>query len=406
MDLNVRSALKLLPHSAPAQRMKALRASQTPVYAHATRDNAFGKAEHPATVQQRMKANPAKETGALIAASLAGAWRPDPPALDFSADVFERIAPLLVPTGAGALGWWRARGTELESCAAAEDLHQAFRLNTLESRLNKSKIEEVFALLRSAGIEPILIKGWTVARYYPNQGLRPYGDIDICVRQEEFQSAERAITALDPVRFKIDLHSGFARFGVHDDEALFKRSQLVNIDQADVRILCPEDHLRVVCFHLMREGAWRPLWLVDVAAAVESQPQGFDWNCCLGDERQAAPLVNAIGLAQQLLGAKVPSIPERLRSKQYPRWLVSTVLKEWGSTVPTMIGRHDASMLTHVRRRKDLLGGLRHRWPNPIEATTTMSGPFNNLPRLPFQISNSLFRFGAFLTQLPRTWKK
>ena len=353
-----------------------------------------------------MKPNSAKGTGALVATFLEGAWRRDPPPLDLSAEVVERIAPLLVPTGAGALGWWRVRDTELESCAAAEDLHQAFRLYTLESRLNKTKIAEVFALLRAAGIEPILIKGWTVARHYPDPGLRPYGDIDICVRQEEFQSAERAIATLDPVHFKMDLHSGFARFGVHDDEELFKRSQVININQTGVRILCPEDHLRVVCFHLMREGAWRPLWLVDVAAILESQPQHFDWNYCLGDKRQAAPLINAIGLAQQLLGAKVPGPSEELQAKQYPRWLVSTVLKEWGSPTPSMLGRHDASMLMHVRRRKDLLAGLRHRWPNPIEATTTMSAPFNNLPRLPVQISNSLFRLGSFLTQLPGTWKK
>jgi hypothetical protein len=353
-----------------------------------------------------MKPNSAKETGALIATFLAGAWRPDPPPLDLSAEVVERIAPLLLPTGAGALGWWRVRNTQAESLAAIEQLHQAFRLNTLQSRLNKLRIEEVFAVLHSLGIDPVLIKGWAAARYYPEQGLRPYGDIDICVRPEEFQSAERAMSALDPVRFKIDLHSGFARFGVHEDEPLFRRSQVVNIDQADVRILCPEDHLRVVCFHLMREGAWRPLWLLDVAAAVESQPPDFDWHYCLGDKRQAAPLVSAIGLAQQLLGARVPSFPEKFRLKQYPRWLVSTVLKEWGSTTPTMMGRHDASMLMRVRRRKDLLEGLRHRWPNPIEATTTMSAPFNNLPRLPFQIANALSRVGTFVSHLPKNWGK
>jgi hypothetical protein len=353
-----------------------------------------------------MKPNSANDTGSLVATFLTGAWLPDPPPLDLSAEVVERIAPLLLPTGAGALGWWRVRNTELENHPATDQLHQAFRLYTLESRVNQFKIAEVFAVFRSHGVEPVLIKGWAAARHYPDKGLRPYGDIDICVRQEEFQSAERAMTTLDPVRFRIDLHSGFARFGVREAEELFKRSQLVKIDQTDVRILCPEDHLRVVCFHLMREGAWRPLWLVDVAAAVESQTPEFDWNYCLGDQRQAAPLVNAIGLAQQLLGAKVDGLPEALRAKQYPGWLVSTVLKEWGSTVPSMIGRHDASMLMHVNRREGLLAGLRHRWPNPIEATTTMSAPFNNLPRLPFQISNSLFRLGAFLTQLPRARKK
>lgn len=352
-----------------------------------------------------MKTHSAKETGSLVAAFLTGAWRPDPPALDFSAAVFERIAPLLLPTGAGALGWWRVRKSEQGSCAVAEQLHEAYRLYTLESRLNQSRIEKVFALLRSFGIDPILIKGWTAACYYPEQGLRPYGDIDICVRRKEFQSCQRALVGLDP-RFKVDLHSGFAKFGIREEQELFTRSQLVKIGQTDIRVLCAEDHLRVVCFHLMREGAWRPLWLVDVAAALESVRQNFDWDYCLGEKRQATAVVSAIGLAQQLLGAEIDCVPQAQRSGKNPRWLVPTVLNEWGSAAPSMTSRHDVPMLGHLRRRKDLLKGLRHRWPNPIEATTTMNGPFNDLPRLPFQIGNSLYRIGAFLTHLPKTWNK
>ncbi len=63
-------------------------------------------------------------------------------------------------------------------------------------------------------------------------------------------------------------------------------------------------------------------------------------------------------------------------------------------------------MLRHLRRREDLLKGLRYRWPNPIEATTTMNGPFNDFPRLPFQVGNSLLRIGSFLSHLPKTWNK
>ena len=146
--------------------------------------------------------------------------------------------------------------------------------------------------------------------------------------------------------------------------------------------------------------------LVDVAAALESLPKDFDWNYCLGDKGQAAPLTNAIDLAQELLGAEVECLPEAHRHKRNPRWLVPTVLNEWGSPLPSMTSRHDAPMLSHLQRRKDLLDGLRHRWPNAIEATTTMNGPFNNFPRLPFQIANALVRVGSFLTHLPKTWNK
>jgi hypothetical protein len=317
------------------------------------------------------------------------------------------------------------RESKLQSSAAAEELRQAYRFNILNSRINESKIETVFALMRSSGIEPILIKGWAAARHYPEQGLRPYGDIDICVRRGDYQSAARELASLDSLRFRVDLHAGFRKFGIRSEEELFARSQLVAIGQTEVRILGAEDHLRVVCFHLMREGAWRPLWLADVAAALESRPPGFDWDYCLSERRQARPVVCAIGLAHLLLGAAIDGLPSRLftgtagalarndredseapRFSQQPRWLIPTVLNEWGSPTPSMTSRHAVPMLRYLRHQGDLLNGLRHRWPNPIEATTTMNGPFNELPRLPFQIGNSLLRIGAFLKHLPKARNK
>ena len=134
-----------------------------------------------------MKASLIKETGNLVAAFLTGAWRLNPPRCDLHAADFETIAPLLLRTGSGALGWWRLRESDLQNSAAAAEFHQAYRLYTLEASLNKSKIETVFALLRSAGVESILIKGYAAARYYPEHSLRPYGDIDICVRKDDYR---------------------------------------------------------------------------------------------------------------------------------------------------------------------------------------------------------------------------
>jgi hypothetical protein len=41
------------------------------------------------------------------------------------------------------------------------------------------------------------------------------------------------------------------------------------------------------------------------------------------------------------------------------------------------------------------------RWPNPIEATVGMRAPFNNLPRLPFQLGDCLVRLCWFVARLP-----
>jgi hypothetical protein len=50
----------------------------------------------------------------------------------------------------------------------------------------------------------------------------------------------------------------------------------VELNGAKIRILGAEDHLRLLCLHLLKHGAWRPLWLCDVAAALESRPSSFD----------------------------------------------------------------------------------------------------------------------------------
>lgn len=356
--------------------------------------------------QPQLKTSAPVEIGGLVAAFLAGVWRSSTPALDLPNGDLETIAPLLLQTGAGPLAWWRVRQSELQTSETAVELRQAYRLNALNHQIHQAKVDTIFAAVRAAGIEPILIKGWSAARYYPAPGLRPYGDLDICVRRKDFETANKIIDNLGGLKYQIDLHSGFTKFGIRAEEDLYARSQLIRDGETEVRILGPEDHLRVVCFHLMREGAWRALWLVDVAAALESRAADFNWDYCLGERLQARPVISAIGLAHSLLGAEIEDLPGAERFKKNPRWLAPTVLKEWGSKTPSMPSRHAVPMLRHVRRQGDILQGLRHRWPNPIEATTTMNGAFNDLPRLPYQIGHSVRRVGAFLTHLPKNWNK
>jgi hypothetical protein len=256
-------------------------------------------------------------------------------------------------------------------------------------------------MLRSAGVEPILIKGWAVSQYYPERGLRPYGDFDLCVRPSQYGAATAALANIDRTEYNIDLHRGFEKFGNESFNELYRRTLLKGLGEVEVRVLSREDHFRLICFHLLREGAWRPLWLCDIAAMLESTPVDFDWKVCLGTDRQARAVACAISLAHLLLGASVECVPDTAQLKKIPRWPVPTVLKEWGQLLPSMRQRHNMTMLMHLRDSRNLLQGFRDRWPNPIEATVTMNGPFNELPRLPFQIGNCLYRSTAFLAQLP-----
>ncbi|HEX8847465.1 MAG TPA: nucleotidyltransferase family protein [Pyrinomonadaceae bacterium] len=349
----------------------------------------------------------AESPGSLVASALAGSWRRSPTKLECTASELEEIAPLLQSSGAAALCWWRIQPSDLlRETPAAKGFRQAYRLNILQDALTQQTIKKTLALLRSADIEPLLVKGWAAARAYPEQGLRPYGDIDLCVRAEQFAAAENALKDLKE-RFEVDLHRGFEKFGGGSVDEIYARSQLVTFGDVEVRVPSAEDHLRILSIHMLREGAWRPLWLCDIAVAVETRASSFDWDRCLtADRRRADWVICAISLAHQLLGASVRDTPAARRSRPLPRWLVPAILKEWGSPLPSMRQRHITPMARILRRRKGVLAGLRDRWPNPIEATVGMGGPFNGLPRLPFQIGNCLARTVKFAGRLPKALRQ
>lgn len=345
------------------------------------------------------------QRGNLAAAVLAGAWRETHSALRLSADELAEIAPLLLKSGSGALGWWRIRHSDCGSLPAALELQTAYRLHTLQAAIHERGIKQAVPFFRSEGIEPLLGKGWAISRLYPNPGLRPYGDIDLYVPREKHRVAADALNRPDaPV--SVDLHSGAAELDDRSFEELYDRSQLASLDEVAVRILGPEDNLRLLCLHTLRHGAWRPLWLCDLAVALESRPVDFDWDYFLsGNERRSDWVACSIGLAHQILGAKVDDTPLASRAIHLPRWLVPTVLRQWDTgQIPHGCRERMDTFLLHP---SGLLKALRLRWPNPIEATIGVRGPFNDLPRFPFQIGDALFRTVRFLAQAPRSaWQQ
>jgi Uncharacterised nucleotidyltransferase len=336
--------------------------------------------------------------GRLIAKVLTHSWRESPSPLEISIEELDIVAPMLLESGAGALGWKRVSNSNHRTTPAALELEQAYRLHALQSAIHERDIKSALTLLRSAGVEPILVKGWAVARLYPESGLRPYGDFDLCVDPRQYRVAKDALDKEASNMSQVDLHQGFKTLDNNSWDELFSRSHLLKIDETEVRVLDPEDHLRVLCFHFLREGAWRPLWLCDIAVALETRPADFDWNLFSGrDERRRKWFACAIVVAHQLLGANVEGVPESLRETTPPGWFLPTLLKAWETR--SMLRRHRTPMNTAWRAPGQALrlGALQSHWPNPIEATIGVNGPFNELPRLPFQLGNCAVRTIEFL---------
>jgi hypothetical protein len=357
--------------------------------------------------QRTMKTLHEDSRSYLVSTVLAGSWRlADFPTLDISESQLDEVSPLLYGSGAAALGWWRLRETSLKTVASAEILHQAYRLQVLQSGIHEEKIMKVFRLLRQARIEAILIKGWAAAGLYPDRGLRPYGDIDLIVRPEHYDAAAELLGGPEVKDCWIDLHKHLSELDDRPVNGLFQRSMQVSLRGQTVTVLSAEDHLALLAVHLLKHGAWRPLWLCDIGAAIESLPAKFDWTACLGRNRTRAGWISsAIALAHKLLGARLDNVAPEARISKLPVWLEQNVLRQWehpfAADQPPM--SHPAPIKTALRRPSMLFEALRQRWPNPILATVSVNGQFNNLPRLPYQLGNCLARAGRLLFQGSRT---
>jgi hypothetical protein len=305
------------------------------------------------------------------------------------------ISPLLVHAGVGGLIWRRIRGTDLATLQSALLLQDVHRSNTLLNLIHARNLKAALLLLRTHSIEPVLVKGWSLGSLYPEAGVRPFGDIDFCVHEDEFPRASAVLRDSGDLRVIVDLHSGFEKFYDCRTEELFARSQLVKLDDLDVRVLSVEDHFRFLCLHLLRHGATRALWLCDIAAALEARPAQFDWGRCLGTRRPHDEwVVGVVKLAHELLGVRIDDVSVLRRAKPLPRWLVSTVLREWG----TLFVFPD-QVITLLRDPMALLKELPRHWPNPIEATINFRGGFNALPRWPFQLGEVVSKTARLLIQ-------
>lgn len=330
----------------------------------------------------------------LAARLLARSWEPagvvaDEPGLDAA-------VTLLLQTGCGALGWRQVKGTPFASTPSGQRLRDAARTHALDTAVLEDRLKTVTRALAQAGLAPILCKGWSVARLYPEPHLRPYGDLDLWLPRD--QRARAAELLADAGDVDIDDHD----LDTLAPEEVAAHARTVELDGVPVRVLSPEHQLRTLCLHQLRHALWRPLWLVDVAVMVERLDADFDWDRCLFGPRHVRDGVEVvIGLARELLGARVPHGPDGVRVRRLPRWLVPAVLERW-----PLGNEHYYDGVPLAERLFDpraLAGAIRRRWPSPIEATVSRRAPFNDWPRWPIQVADCAVRFAGFVVRLPRS---
>ncbi len=178
----------------------------------------------------------------------------------------------------------------------------------------------------------------------------------------------------------VDVHAGVADLDDRTYEGLQARTQLVPLGRQSIRVLGPEDQLRHLALHLMRHGAWRPLWLCDLAVLLEQLPASFDWDYCVSGRPYLRDwVVAALGLAGRLLDANVQPVGP-LRGAFNARWLADTVLHLWSRGSDANDAVVDPIM-SSLGSWQALRRAIRQRWPNPIRAALKLRlSPFGRWP--------------------------
>ena len=79
---------------------------------------------------------------------------------------------------------------EQQPCAELRlQMQNAMRTNLFRQLGMRQLLHSAVTLLREHGIEPVLLKGFTLALLYPNSSLRQFGDIDLFVGLDRFHEA-------------------------------------------------------------------------------------------------------------------------------------------------------------------------------------------------------------------------
>jgi len=254
--------------------------------------------------------------------------------------------------------------------------------NRLLIKAQEAKTALTFEAFRKNQIEPVLIKGWAAARVYPKHHVRRPGDIDLAVAPECYETALTLSRQPDVAKLNIDLHNGLRQLDSLDWKDLFEHSVLIDLDGIPIRVLCEEDHLRVLSTHWLVDGGGYKDKLWDIYYAVENRSEYFDWKRCLNvvSPVRRGWVICAIALAHKYLGLDVSDLSFSDELDEIPTWITRCVEKEWARNEvlePILTSTHDTRLLLHqIARRLP---------PNPIRSTIEAEGDLYGKRRWVYQ---------------------
>lgn len=257
----------------------------------------------------------------------------------------------------------------------------------LNYQLNLRKVEEIYELFGRYEISPILIKGLAAAMIYPKPFQRVFSDIDLAVAPNQYEMAQKIIKDHN---FNIDLHRGLRHLDTLDWETLAHNSVVVKLKTANIRVLCLEDHLRVLCVHWLNDGGADRARLWDIYFALLKKGDNFEWERFYGvvNPRRKKWLMTVVLLVRDYFGLELKNVPFDTDEYHLPIWVKAEIEKDWKNDTRLK------PLQDVVKNRKELLKQIKKRIPpNNLQAIIETEGEIRDsleyLPRVKNIINRS-----------------
>jgi hypothetical protein len=244
---------------------------------------------------------------------------------------------------------------------------------------------------KERGIEPLLIKGWLAAQNYPKTQFRDYGDIDLIVPIDI--DRETALRAEEQFPDVVDVHIGPRNHDTLTYDKLSANSELKKLlNGFEIRVVSPEDHLRILSVHWLNDGGIAKAKLWDIYYAVKNRPNSFDWSKCLDvvSPVRRKWVLAVILLTHHYFELPIDDLPfaAEIKSPNFvPNWVFNTIEKEWESNIPLLqlVNSFGSSKSFYEQLKKRII-------PNPIQSAIFANAAIDDSSRIPSHLKATFIR--------------